>query len=71
MKRQEKVMRSNCIIKEFHRNGIEVILDVVFNHTAEGKKMEKYFLSKVLIIRYIICSLRKVNIYNFSAVAIH
>lgn len=24
------------LIKELHRNGIEVILDVVFNHTAEG-----------------------------------
>jgi isoamylase len=24
------------MIKELHRNGIEVILDVVFNHTAEG-----------------------------------
>ncbi len=25
-------------IKELHRNGIEVILDVVFNHTAEGNE---------------------------------
>ncbi|MEJ2747815.1 MAG: glycogen debranching protein GlgX [Anaerolineae bacterium] len=25
-----------ALIKEFHRNGIEVFLDVVFNHTAEG-----------------------------------
>ncbi|MBT3383679.1 MAG: glycogen debranching protein GlgX [Prolixibacteraceae bacterium] len=24
------------LIKEFHKNGIEVMLDVVFNHTAEG-----------------------------------
>ena len=26
-------------IKELHRNGIEVILDVVFNHTAEGNEL--------------------------------
>ncbi|MEB3192244.1 MAG: glycogen debranching protein GlgX [Snowella sp.] len=26
------------LIKELHRNGIEVILDVVFNHTAEGNE---------------------------------
>ncbi len=24
------------MVKAFHRAGIEVILDVVFNHTAEG-----------------------------------
>jgi len=26
------------VVKELHRNGIEVILDVVFNHTAEGNE---------------------------------
>jgi isoamylase len=26
------------MVKELHRNGIEVILDVVFNHTAEGNE---------------------------------
>jgi isoamylase len=29
------------LIKELHRNGIEVILDVVFNHTAEGDERGK------------------------------
>ncbi len=28
-----------ALVKELHRNGIEVILDVVFNHTAEGNEM--------------------------------
>ena len=27
-----------ALVKELHRNGIEVILDVVFNHTAEGNE---------------------------------
>ena len=26
------------LIRELHENGIEVILDVVFNHTAEGNE---------------------------------
>ena len=29
-------------IKKFHKNGIEIILDVVFNHTAEGNEMGPY-----------------------------
>jgi isoamylase len=31
-----------ALIKELHRNGIEVILDVVFNHTAEGNENGPY-----------------------------
>ena len=27
------------LVKELHSNGIEVMLDVVFNHTAEGNEM--------------------------------
>ena len=30
------------LIKKLHANGIEVILDVVFNHTAEGNEMGPY-----------------------------
>ncbi len=28
-----------ALVKELHQNGIEVMLDVVFNHTAEGNEM--------------------------------
>ncbi len=31
-----------ALIKELHREGIEVILDVVFNHTAEGNEYGPY-----------------------------
>ncbi|MGK7903923.1 MAG: glycogen debranching protein GlgX [Hormoscilla sp.] len=30
------------LVKELHKNGIEVILDVVFNHTAEGNENGPY-----------------------------
>jgi isoamylase len=30
------------LVKDLHRNGIEVILDVVFNHTAEGNENGPY-----------------------------
>ncbi len=30
------------MIRQFHKNGIEVILDVVFNHTAEGNEKGRY-----------------------------
>ncbi len=31
-----------ALVKELHRNGIEVFLDVVFNHTAEGNEQGPY-----------------------------
>lgn len=32
------IIEFKTMVKEFHRNGIEVILDVVYNHTAEGNE---------------------------------
>lgn len=34
------------LIRELHENGIEVILDVVFNHTAEGNEKGPFFSFK-------------------------
>jgi len=35
-----------ALVKELHRNGIEVFLDVVFNHTAEGNEHGPYISFK-------------------------
>ena len=35
-----------ALVKELHRNGIEVLLDVVFNHTAEGNEHGPYISFK-------------------------
>jgi glycogen operon protein len=37
-----QVDETKAIIRELHKNGIEVILDVVFNHTAEGNEKGPY-----------------------------
>ncbi len=37
-----------ALIREFHENGIEVFLDVVFNHTAEGNENGPYISFKGL-----------------------
>jgi len=34
----QQINELKTLIKDLHRNGIEVILDVVFNHTAEGNE---------------------------------
>lgn len=35
----EQVKEFKAMVKELHRNGLEVILDVVYNHTAEGSDL--------------------------------
>jgi glycogen operon protein len=42
----EQVTEFKNMVKEFHKAGIEVILDVVFNHTAEGNQMGPTFSFK-------------------------
>jgi glycogen operon protein len=35
----EQVLEFKCMVKAFHRAGIEVILDVVYNHSGEGGRL--------------------------------
>ena len=35
----EQVVEFKAMVKTLHREGIEVILDVVYNHTAEGNEL--------------------------------
>jgi isoamylase/glycogen operon protein len=37
------IQEFRTLVRELHRNGIEVILDVVYNHTGEGKSDEPTF----------------------------
>ena len=34
------VLEFQTLVRELHRNGMEVILDVVYNHTGEGEKID-------------------------------
>ncbi|MDN3611976.1 glycogen debranching protein GlgX [Vibrio ostreicida] len=48
----DAVTELKTAIRELHRNGIEVILDVVFNHTAEGGEQGPIFNFKALDEHY-------------------
>ncbi|MDR0313755.1 MAG: glycogen debranching enzyme, partial [Treponema sp.] len=55
------------MVRELHRAGIEVILDIVFNHTAEGSEMGQTFSFRGLdnSIYYTLCE-NKRYYQNFS-----
>ncbi len=55
------------LVKSFHSAGIEVILDVVFNHTAEGNERGPVLSFKGLDNKIIICSLRRDIILTLAA----
>jgi isoamylase len=44
----QTLIEFKTMVKELHKNGIEVILDVVFNHTAEGNEKGRVFSFKGL-----------------------
>ena len=54
------------LIKELHDNGIEVILDVVFNHTAEGNEKGPTFCFKGFDNKIYYMLTPDGNYYNFS-----
>ena len=54
------------LIKAFHENGIEVILDVVFNHTAEGNEKGPMFCFKGFDNKIYYMLTPDGNYYNFS-----
>ncbi len=54
------------LIKALHENGIEVILDVVFNHTAEGNEMGPCFSFKGIDNNVYYMLTPDGNYYNFS-----
>lgn len=54
------------LIRELHRNGIEVILDVVFNHTAEGNEKGPVFSFKGFDNKIYYMLTPNGNYYNFS-----
>ena len=54
------------LIKELHENGIEVILDVVFNHTAEGNERGPYISYKGIDNKTYYLLTPQGYYYNFS-----
>ena len=54
------------LVKEFHKNGIEVILDVVFNHTAEGNENGPYISFRGIDNRTYYMLTPEGYYYNFS-----
>ena len=54
------------LIKAFHDNGIEVILDVVFNHTAEGNELGPTFCFKGFDNKVYYMLTPEGNYYTFS-----
>ncbi|WP_027340803.1 glycogen debranching protein GlgX [Halonatronum saccharophilum] len=54
------------LIRELHKNGIEVILDVVFNHTAEGNERGPYISYKGIDNKTYYLLTPEGYYYNFS-----
>ena len=55
-----------ALVKELHRNDIEVFLDVVFNHTAEGNEYGPYISFKGLDNKTYYMLTPEGYYYNFS-----
>lgn len=64
--RNQEGLELKELIHEFHHNGIEVILDVVFNHTAEGNQDGRTFSFKGFDNQIYYLLTAEGEYYNFS-----
>lgn len=64
--RNQEGLELKKLIHEFHDNGIEVILDVVFNHTAEGNQDGRTFSFKGFDNQVYYLLTPEGEYYNFS-----
>ncbi len=55
-----------AVVRELHSNGIEVILDVVFNHTAEGNEQGPYISYRGIDNKTYYMLTPEGDYYNFS-----
>ena len=61
-----QVDECKTLVRELHKNGIEVILDVVFNHTAEGNERGPYISYKGIDNKTYYLLTPEGYYYNFS-----
>ena len=61
----DPVTEMKTMVRELHRHGIEVIMDIVFNHTAEGGKDGPQFHLKCLDKNYYLQDSDK-NFLNYT-----
>jgi isoamylase len=62
----QALIEFKTMVRELHRNGIEVILDVVYNHTSEGGEKGPLYSFKGLDKHAYYMIGEKSNYYNFS-----
>ncbi|WP_299022431.1 glycogen debranching protein GlgX [uncultured Photobacterium sp.] len=62
---QDAVTEMKTMVRELHKHDIEVILDIVFNHTAEGGEGGPKFHFKCLDKNYYLQSIDK-NLLNYT-----
>lgn len=64
--KDQAVLEFKTMVRELHRNGIEVILDVVYNHTSEGNGFGPHYSFKGLDKNTYYMIEENGNFYNFS-----
>ncbi len=62
----QSIVEFKTMVRELHKNGIEVILDVVYNHTAEGNQQGPHYSFKELNLNGYYMIDPQGNFLNFS-----